>query len=319
MNLEQVHAGKLADTVIEDFWFGDDDPARPIELASQSLAAAVAEIQGLKPFPAVAQKVMQLTANPHCRLEEVAALIHGDPALASRTLRLANSAAFARGVELDSVSQALVRLGLRRVTSMMTAISVMGMFSGGGVRATAVRDHCVGVAALAQTLSQSCSWEGHERLFLSGLMHDIGRLLLMQTSEAETHDATTDDAEAARSCGSLHLLERRRLGYDHAVLGGHVLTAWGLPESLARVVAWHHQPARAYQVGGDIALQVAFMEMADLLDEELSNEGTWSDEFFTRCAAQSAFSYVDVSLEDLVRHAEAMVEARNQALAAFAG
>ena len=58
----------LADTVLEELWFGDEDPARPRFNASRSLAAAVARIEGLKPFPVAAQKLLQLLWDPQYRI-----------------------------------------------------------------------------------------------------------------------------------------------------------------------------------------------------------------------------------------------------------
>jgi HD-like signal output (HDOD) protein len=73
-------------------------------------------------------------------------------------------------------------------------------------------------------------------------------------------------AAAAGTPDQLHLREREFLGYDHAVLGGHVLAKWGLPDPVPKVVAWHHQPARAYQQGGPVAVLVAVLRIADVID-----------------------------------------------------
>ncbi len=307
-----ARATKLADTILEDLWFGEDDPACSAEQASASLAAAIAEIQGLKPFPVVAQKVLQLTRNANCRIQEVAHAVNSDPSLASRTLRLANSAAFSRGKSLDSVDEAIVRLGLSKITSMMTAISVMGLFDDTGNQGAYVRDHCVGVGTIAQALAKGKNWRGHGQLFLSGLFHDLGRLLLMQSGDLK-HEPPPE----VSGCSTIHRFERQHLGYDHAVLGGHVLRIWDLPETLARVVAWHHEPARAYEEGGDVGLMVAFVRVADRLDEQLASGGEWDDDFRATLLKDSGATYAGVSQDDLVRHEQAMLDARREALNAF--
>src|SRR3954469_13576630 len=81
---------KLAESIREDLWFGDDDPKRTSEEASRSLAAAAAVAAGLKPFPVIAQRVMTLLSNPDTPVVKVKKAIEQDPALAARILRVAN-------------------------------------------------------------------------------------------------------------------------------------------------------------------------------------------------------------------------------------
>src|ERR1700744_6358274 len=81
---------KLAESIREDLWFGDDDPKRTAEEASRSTAAAAALAAGLKPFPIVAQRVMTLLADPDTPVVKVRKAIEQDPALAASLLRVAN-------------------------------------------------------------------------------------------------------------------------------------------------------------------------------------------------------------------------------------
>src|SRR4051794_11624579 len=119
----------LADAIREDLWFGDADPARSTQQASQSLAAAVARAAGLKPFPVVAQRVMQLLANPDASTVQVRRALEQGPALAARLLRVANSALYSPAVACRSIDDAVVRLGNRTVTEIVTSLATLGMFS----------------------------------------------------------------------------------------------------------------------------------------------------------------------------------------------
>ncbi|HEY3254972.1 MAG TPA: HDOD domain-containing protein, partial [Polyangiaceae bacterium] len=175
---------RLAESIREDLWFGDDDPQRSAEEASRSLAAAAAVAAGLKPFPVVAQRVMSLLADPDTPLAKTRKAIEQDPALSARVLRVANSALYAPTVPCRSVEDAVMRLGSRAVSEIVASLATLGMFAdakqGFG---SAFRNHCLGVAAVARVLSVEWRHKGVEHVFLSGLMHDIGKLLAMQVGE----------------------------------------------------------------------------------------------------------------------------------------
>jgi HD-like signal output (HDOD) protein len=303
---------QLAQDVIENLWFGDEDPERTRQEASRSLAAQVAKITGLKPFPAVAQRVMQMVADPNCKIEELGQVIKSDPAIAARVMRLANSALFRVGQPVGSLDQALMRLGTNTLYQMVTAIAVMGLFNTKDKNARRLRDHSVGCAALAKALATRKNWPGSSQLFLCGLMHDLGQLLLLQTEEVAYDTFTPEQLSFDRT----HLRERQLLGYDHAVLGGHVIALWNLPELTSQTVAWHHQPARAYDQGGDLALLVAFVRLADELDDMLVANLPAAEAQAT-LGRSSAANYLELSVSDLELHWEALLETRKAALGAM--
>lgn len=282
----------LAENVQEALWFGDEDPNRTELEASQSLAAATAEASGLKPFPAVAQRALGLLSNPDVRVREVEAALEQDTALAARVLRVANSAAFGGVSRIDSIEQGVVRLGLRTVHEIVAATATLGMFddaTGVGLR---FRDHCAGVAAIVRVLASESRVKGVSQAFLVGLMHDLGKLLTLQVGEF-AYDAL--DPEVRDAPERLHLLEREALGYDHAVLGAHVLRAWKMPEFVSQAVAWHHQPGRAYEVGGPLGITVALLRLADPIEYRLALEMDATDAFLDALDAHDASSYSGVS------------------------
>ncbi len=299
----------------EELWFGDEQPADVRERAAQSLSAKLAELRGLKPFPVVAQRVMTIVSDQRARLEEVGRVLETDPALASRTLRLANSALFLVGKPCDSVNQAILRVGTKALYEMMAAVAVLGMFEDMRGVGLTMRDHCVGVAAIGRALARRHGWEGGGQVFLAGLLHDVGKLLCMQSEELP-YDALPREYMAF---DIMHQHERRILGYDHAVLGGHVLMDWKIPPSVAKAVAWHHQPGRAYAVGGDEALLVAILRLSDRVDLRIGEGAEPDDAFLDAVAKDSATAYLDISADDIARAWPSFVEARTSALSVFGG
>ena len=255
---------KLSTSVLEELWFAEDDPAAANAKAAHSLAAHLAEIEGLRPFPVVVQRVIACISRPDFRMEQVRDLIEEDPALAARILRMANSVAFQTRESCASIQDAIVRMGARTVTNLASGMAAMTAFADVGGAGKAVREHCVGTAAVVRALAFRMSdGDAPAVAFLVGLLHDIGKLLIMQTRH-QTYAQLV--GAAVGTADEIHLQEREFLGYDHAVLGGHVLAKWGLPDPVPTVVAWHHQPTRAYQKGGPVAILVAALRIADVID-----------------------------------------------------
>jgi HD-like signal output (HDOD) protein len=309
-----VH-GRLADTVLEQLWFGDEDPDRPRYEASQSLAAAVARIEGLKPFPVAAQKLLELLADPGYRRASVQAVLETDPSLAARTLNVANSPLF-RGLNpCRSIDQAIVRLGARNVRDLALGIGAMSMFADADATGLCVRDHCVGVAAVVRILAEVVLPNEAASLFLGGLMHDVGKLLLLQSGEMKYPELIGEEVDDAAP----QLIERAVLGYDHAVLGGHVMKLWRIPDPTAMLVAWHHQPARALAQGGEVGLMVALLRAADLIDHSLALGTELDAAMCRRLGEDVGWSYANLEQGDLRELWPRMRDARSETLAALTG
>lgn len=256
-------ASRLAESVIEELWFGDEDPGHSEIEASRSLAAALATSTGLKPFPVVLARALTLLRNPDEPRAKVVSLLEQDPALCGRLLRVANSALYAPKRECVSVSDAILRLGNKNVSDIISGIAVFGMFSdvdGLGLR---VRDHSAKVASMARVLAIEWCRDGAEHVFLAGLMHDVGKLMMMQ---AGTPRYDLMDPKLLAEPDRIHLSERELTGFDHATLGAHVLREWQFPSDVARVVAWHHQPGRAFAAGAEVGLPVALIRLADRIE-----------------------------------------------------
>ena len=78
----------------EELWYGVNSDDKAEGLAAKSMSARMGRIIGTKPFPAAAQRLSQLTADPNCQMEEVVSVLESDPALSARLLRLVNSVGF---------------------------------------------------------------------------------------------------------------------------------------------------------------------------------------------------------------------------------
>ena len=211
------------------------------------------------PLPVAAQRLLVATQSAEYKLSEVVRIIESDPALAARIMRQVTSALFGR-VRCTSIAHAVTRLGARMLQTTAIAAAAIDLFGQDEETAQTVVRHANTTAAIARFFARHCGLVAEE-MYTCGLLHDIGKLMLLRGADLDYHDLL--DAETAAD--QVHVVERERYGFDHALVAGHVLTSWKLPHPLGRVVAWHHQPHRAFRTSGPTARMVALMRLADHL------------------------------------------------------
>jgi putative nucleotidyltransferase with HDIG domain len=207
------------------------------------LRDVLARGQDLPTFPAVALELHSALDSETLSDSQVAAIVSRDPPLATRLLRLANSAAFNRGAPVGEVTQAVRVLGLRQVRALCTALAVVGAFSKrrGGLPLKSFWFHSAGVAFAARELA-GCLGYRHlapEQLYVGGLLHDIGLLLLDQYFPERMQGSLV---AAQRRHDSLAKVESDVLGMDHGEIGGLLLGRWSLPAPIVAMVTSHHHP-----------------------------------------------------------------------------
>jgi putative nucleotidyltransferase with HDIG domain len=237
---------------------------------AKSLAVRLAEFEGLRPFPIVVQKLISYVSTADYKLDRVREMIESDPALAARIMRVANSAAY-RAYELcTSISRAIIRIGATGVMELAMGVSAMNLFvdiKGTGQR---VRDHAVGTAAVARELAFRMDMKRQSsQLFLSGLLHDIGKLLLLQSGDLAYATMLAQDTSPNMS----YLKERAHWGFDHALLGAHILNAWNFPPPIPQIIAAHHQSKTDLNRSPEIARAVDILRVADAIEWILAKNG----------------------------------------------
>jgi putative nucleotidyltransferase with HDIG domain len=278
--------------VIERLWFGDEDPELSQFEASRSMAAAMAVATGLKPFSVIAQQALALAYQPEPSLHKLCALIESDTALAGRVLRVANSALYRARGQIRDIHEASTRLGLLHLTDIITALVSMGLFADSTGIGARFRAHCTAVGAIARVVETEWNGRAVNHAFLCGLLHDIGKLLIMQAKE---FDYRSLPFEQLNQADTLDSHERAETGFDHAVLGAHVVTQWGLPSDVAEVIAWHHQPGRAYEAGGAVAFGVAAVRVANALEYALWRDLDVDEAFIAALANAGDAAYLGLT------------------------
>jgi len=255
-----------------DLWLDGSPPSQGDLAAARSLAARIGAFEGLRPFPAVVQDLVEYIGRADFKVEKVRQMIESDPALAARIMRVANSVAFRAYEPCISVANAIVRIGATNLAHLSMAMAAMTFFKDLGGVGMRIRDHSAGTAAVARELAFRMGRSVvASRVLLAGLLHDIGKLLLLQTGDRDYAALLNEDL----SPNTAHKREIKQLGFDHGMLGGHVLAKWNLPEPLPQIVACHHQPkptlgSSAPGKSGVIPMAIATLRLADTIDWLLS-------------------------------------------------
>jgi putative nucleotidyltransferase with HDIG domain len=256
--VEQVPLTQLA-----ELWLDGAAPTEEDLRAAKGIAAKLTGFEGLKPFPVVVQRLIEYVSTPDFGLDHVRKLVESDPALAARIMRVANSAAYRAYDACTSIGGAVTRIGAKGVVELSMAMAAMGIFKDLGGTGLKLRDHSAGTAAIGRELVfRLLPSNPSSKLFLVGLLHDIGKLLLIQAGDQRYIELVS--AEPASD--TLLLKEREYLGFDHAQLGAHVLRAWNLPQPIPQIIACHHQSVTRKASSPVLAQAMDFLRIADKLD-----------------------------------------------------
>lgn len=224
--------------------------------------------QRLITLPEVYFLVRDALDNPAANHQDLAAAIGRDPALASRLLKIANSAWFGYAGRVSTLQRAAMLVGTQRLYDLVLAASVVAAFSGIEPGRLDIRSFWVN-SAFSAAAGRLLARESHvldvERIFVAGLLRDIGHLLLYQAVPGLTM-AARDEAEASKL--PLAVVERRLLGCDFTEVGGELLQAWQVPVSLHQAVRCQLQPGQAEVAPFDSAL----LNMAGVLTEAFARQ-----------------------------------------------
>ena len=209
---------------------------------------------GLVSPPDVCAHLFDLLDSPDASAREISEVIGRDPNLTARLLRIVNSPFFGFTKRVDTVTRAVALVGMRELYNLVIAVSAVSTFS--KIAVTLVNmdtfwRHSVYTALLARAIAKRRSVLHPERLFVGGLLHDIGSLIVYQRVPElvpELLRSANHDEE------QLHRAELEALGFSHADVGGLLLEVWLLPPNLQLAVRYHHQPAAAAHVPDEASI-----------------------------------------------------------------
>jgi len=204
-------------------------------------------VSDLPTLPVVFQELFSRMQDPDTQVSELAEVIGKDQALTVKILKMVNSAFYGPASQVSTISRAVIIMGFQAVRSAALAVSVFDQFKGleSTARAFTLEDfwrHSIGVSCVAKQFSMVLGRAHPEDAFVAGLLHDVGKLVMLQHFPEDVDDLTraADEQQLTwRAC------EDVLFPINHSRIGRALFRAWDFPVAVIEAVACHHAPEEA--------------------------------------------------------------------------
>jgi len=190
----------------------------------------------------VSQRIMEIAGDEKASFKDFVRIIEKDQALAAKILRVANSAFYGFLSRVSSLEHALVILGINEVKSIVLGCSVYNFFSHGQNDAfdrTRFWKHAITCSQVAKLLGAHFNIRNGDSLFLSGLIHDIGKIVLDQYFH---EDFLQIIEHISLTKTTFSKAEKKILGTTHCQIAAKVLKQWRFPDEVIMQILYHHAP-----------------------------------------------------------------------------
>jgi len=228
----------------------------------------------LPTLPTVAAQLFELVDDERGERMALEQIVSSDPVLTARLLKTTN----AGGESVTGIHSAISKLGYEQVKDMSLEISMSRAFElkNAAVDLQKFWDHCSAVGIVARITAQEYEPDLASEAFTAGLLHDIGKIVLLQYMNKEFEE--TINLSKSHSC-ELYLAEKELLGVDHGQIGSWLAENWRLPRTISEVMQYHHDLERA-QINKPLVTIVSF---ADVLSRILGagDGGNYAPPVFT--------------------------------------
>jgi HD-like signal output (HDOD) protein len=222
-----------------------DNKSGEAEALKEKIFKSVSE---LPPMPQVVHKAREVMDDPNSSFKDLAIIFVTDQAIATRVLKLANSAYYGLSQQVSSIQQASVILGhktLAELVTMAATSSLLGKdIKGYGLEAGELWKHSLAVAFGSRVIAKKKNPALSDDAFAAGLIHDSGKLVL---DKYILERKGMFEEFMADGQGSFLAAEKEILGFDHAEIASEVCKKWNVPQNVATAIRYHHCPLEAQE------------------------------------------------------------------------
>jgi HD-like signal output (HDOD) protein/ActR/RegA family two-component response regulator len=218
-------------------------------LHNSAVRALVSGLNSIPSLPGLYLEIVAELRSEDASLGRIAEIVSKDAGMTAKILQLANSAFMGARYDITNPTQAVNLIGTEMVRALVLSVHVFSQFEDAKGEASnwaLLWEHSTAVACLAQRIA--VAEKGVKTVvdesFTAGLLHDIGKLVLLARMPKEYGLLLQTIAQAP---ATLAAAERERFGCTHADLGAYLMSIWGLPHSLIHAVAYHDRPAECLE------------------------------------------------------------------------
>ena len=215
----------------------------------------------LPTLPTTTAKLLEYADNPKISSRDIALFIEKDQVLAARLLKLANSAYYGFSRKVATIPHAVSLLGLNTVKELALGFSVIetfGQLTDTNIHPTHFWEHALAVGVASKTLSKNCKPELEHEAFVAGLLHDLGKLVLIKYFLAD-FEQLVSELKLKPNEQPDYISELDVLGTTHGEIGAWLLGRWNLPQL-------HIEAINLHQYEGDDTSKHPLLEKEDASD-----------------------------------------------------
>ncbi len=253
----------------------------------------VKKLEDLPTLPAVVMELLSSIDQEDVDISVLAKKVSHDQALTAKTLRLANSSLYGLQVKVTTIAQAITYLGFLTTRNLITAAAVTGCFAKGqcpGFDDKAFWRHSIATAACCRVIARRVKFN-QDVAFTAGLLHDIGRLVLVSIFPAQYGQVLAlqreQDIEALEA-------EQAVMGVDHVAAGIALSEHWNFSHTMKMAIGFHHDPEAP-----DAGILAAIVHVANAIVHALDLAG--DEEDMVPTVSSSAWTSLGLS-EDAYLH-----------------
>ena len=243
----------------------------------------------LPEIPSIVFKLNEIIAAPYTSATDIANIVNKSPSLVTVMLRIVNSAFYGFPTKIDNISRAVALIGSREITHLALGVSIMDLFRDiprNIIDMHSFLKHSLACGIISRILASQKNIDNTEHFFVSGLLHDIGRLILFKYFPDQIKIAMNN----ARESGvSLNSIEKDLLGCRHTDIAKYLLKKWKLPFSLENNIVFHHSPSSAHYPGN-----ATIVHLADIIANGLGL-GSSGGDIFVPYLDENSWKQINIS------------------------
>ena len=225
----------------------------------------VERIPNLPTLPTVVTTILDLLDDPKTTAKDVNEALTQDQAISSKILKLSNSAFYGFSRKISTITDAVVLLGFNTVSSLAISASVFASFFGTESTGFSLEEfwkHSIGTGVIAKLIAKKLKYKNLETAFISGVIHDIGKTILVQYFSEQFMEALE---YSDQNNIELWRAELKTIGVAHSEIGAWIASHWKFPDPITNAINYHHLPI-AYK---DTDLLVYIISYADWLSKTM--------------------------------------------------
>ncbi|MBW2340904.1 MAG: HDOD domain-containing protein [Deltaproteobacteria bacterium] len=258
----------------------------------------------LPSLPTIYLQISEAINRPNSSARDIAKVISKDTSLSARLLKIVNSTFYGFPSKIDTLSRAVTIIGTMQLSTLALGMNIIRVFKripSHLIDMKSFWEHSLACGINARIIAGYKKIQNTERLFVAGLLHDIGRLLLYSNAPLHAKNALLS---AKYGNTLLYKAEYEIMGFDHSKIGGLLLKKWKLPISLENSVRHHHSPHRSKD-----PLEPAIVHLADIMTNALARGS--SGERFVPPLSPDAWECIGLSsniLSSTIRQTDRQIE-----------